>query len=98
MGRHTTHDYQRELVAAWSCSRQSAAAFARVHGVRPGTFYTWIARHRQASTDLAALATFVEIDSRSEAFVVHVGPHALAFAEPPPAAWFADLVRELGSC
>lgn len=98
MGRHTPPARQHQLVTEWRGSNLSAAAFARAHKVRPGTFRTWIARHPPEPNSGMPKAAFVEVTPTSDTFTVQIGPHALAFAEPPPAAWLAALVRELGSC
>ena len=102
MGRHTPPDRQRQLVARWRRTDLSAAAFARAHRVRPGTFLTWVQRHPLEPDASAACdargATFVEVAPTPAEFVVRVGPHALTFREPPPTAWLAALVRELASC
>lgn len=99
MGQHTPPARQRQLVRQWRASDLSAAAFARAHKVQPGTFRTWIARHPpEPNADKRPGPAFVEVTPASDAFAVQVGPHLLAFAEPPPPAWLAALVRELGSC
>lgn len=98
MGRHTPPERQRKLVAQWRDSNLSAAAFARAHKMRPGTFLTWIARHPPDPSQAPPKAAFVEVTPAAERFAVQVGPHVLAFAEPPPAHWLAALVKELGSC
>ena len=98
MGRHTPPDRQRKLVAQWRGSNLSAAAFARAHRVRPGTFLTWIARHPPEVSDPPVRVAFVEVTPAPELFTIRVGEHALAFEGPPPAPWLADLVRELDAC
>jgi hypothetical protein len=98
MGQHTPPARQRQLVTQWRASNLSAAAFARAHKVRAGTFRTWIARHPPEPNGGTPKAAFVEVTPASDTFAVQIGPHVLAFAEPPPAVWLASLVRELGSC
>lgn len=98
MGRHTPPARQHQLVTEWRGSNLSAAAFARAHKVRPGTFRTWIARHPPEPKAAAPKTLFVEVTPPSEGFAVQIGPHVLAFAVPPPPAWLAAVVRELGSC
>jgi hypothetical protein len=104
MGRHTPPARQRQLVARWRRSDLSAAAFARAHRVRPGTFLTWIRRHplepaKREEPEVGECGVpFVKVAPAPVEFVVRLGRHALTFHEPPPAGWFAAVVRELGSC
>lgn len=51
-----------------------------------------------AARQTALCRAYVEVTPAAERFAVQVGPHVLAFAEPPPAHWLAALVKELGSC
>ena len=107
MGKHTPVDEQRRLVALWHRSEDSMAAFARAHRVRPGTFATWVTRHRVPETPLAFLRIAAPADASSFVdaaaapavpFVVQAGEHLLRFDQPPPSAWFAAVLRELASC
>ncbi len=107
MGKHTPIDEQRRLVALWHQSNDSMAAFARAHGVRPGTFAAWVTRHRVPEPPLAFLrigvpadgaAVVDDADGPAGPFVVQAREHLLRFEQPPPAAWFAAVLRELASC
>jgi len=107
MGKHTPGDEQRRLVELWHQSDDSMAAFARAHGVRPGTFATWVTRHRVPEAPRAFLRIAVPADRAAVVddagvpavpFVVEVREHLLRFERPPPAAWFAAVLRELASC
>jgi hypothetical protein len=107
MGKHTPVDEQRRLFELWHQSDDSMAAFARAHRVRPGTFATWVSRHRVPETPLAFLRIAAPADSPSLVddagvsagpFMVQAREHLLRFEQPPPAAWFAAVLRELASC
>ena len=103
MGKHTPAAVQRRLVALWRSSDTSMAAFARQHGVHPTTFGAWIAGYRPALPAPTALPDFVQVavpvaSPPSPAVSVSVAGHALRFDAPPPAGWFAAVVRELSSC
>lgn len=100
MGKHTPEHEQRRLVARWRTTDLSMAAFARRHGVHPTTFGAWVGRHRldpEASPEPPAFLQ-VTVPPPPESVSVRVGGHALRFDAPPPAAWFAAVVRELSSC
>jgi hypothetical protein len=107
MGKHPPVDAQGRLVELWHQSDDSMAAFARDHRVRPGTFATWVSRHRVPETPLAFLriaaparaSSFVDDAGVSTGlFMVQAREHLLRFEQPPPAAWFAAVLRELASC
>lgn len=107
MGKHTPVDEQRRLVELWHQSDEPMAAFARAHRVRPGTFATWVTRHRVPETPLAFLRIAAPADASSVVddagvsagrFLVQAGEHLLRFEQPPPAAWFAAVLRELAPC
>jgi transposase-like protein len=104
MGKHTPRAEQRRLVDLWHASEGSMAGFARSHGVQPGTFATWVKRHRldAAHTGFLRLALPPETDVLAldtvEAVVVQVGDQLLRFERPPPPGWFAAVLRELASC
>ena len=102
MGQHTPSEDQRRLVELWTASDASMAAFARAHDVRPGTFATWVERHRNHGQSLRS-AAFLQVVTPDPvppvaSFSVRVGPHQLAFDAPPPASWFAAVLREIGPC
>ncbi|HOC57617.1 MAG TPA: hypothetical protein PKI20_18510 [Verrucomicrobiota bacterium] len=56
--RRTPPSRRTQLLAAFDCSRLSAAAFARQHGIGYNTFCGW--RHRRAKAK--ASPTFVEVE------------------------------------
>ena len=102
MGQHTPSEAQRRLVELWNASDASMAGFARAHCVLPGTFATWVERHRDHARPAHATA-FLQVVTPNpppavESFAVRVGSHQLAFDAPPPASWFAAVLREIGSC
>jgi len=103
MGQHTPAAIQRRLVALWRDTDTSMAAFARQHGVKPKTFGAWVTRHPPALPAPAGLPGFVQVavptasPPQPEVSVI-VGGHALHFDAPPPAGWFAAVVRELSPC
>lgn len=103
MGKATPTAVQRRLVALWHGSTLSKSAFARAHGVRPGTFCSWVSRHDLTPALRCVAPTFVRVttspvDAPPTTFAVHVDDHALVFEAPPPPAWFAAVLRELASC
>lgn len=103
MGTHTPAAEQRRLVARWRGTDASMAAFARLHGVRPTTFSAWVAQHRSEPPTLSAPPAFVQVTvppmpPSSPELCVHVGEHSLRFDSPPPASWFAAVVRALSPC
>jgi hypothetical protein len=103
MGKTTPTAEQRRLVALWRGSTLSKTAFARTHGVLPGTFASWVARHDTTPTAPPMARSFVEVAavavaSSRTAFIVYVDDHALRFEVPPPPAWFAAVLRELAPC
>lgn len=103
MGKHTPAAEQRRLVDLWHTSEVSMASFARANGVRPGTFATWVGRHRtplppRAFLQLAVVGAAPEAQAETRELAVRVRDVTLRFPEPPPPAWFAALLRELGPC
>lgn len=103
MGKATPNAEQRRLVALWRASAFSMSAFARSHGVLPGTFASWVARHGRPLVAAPASCSFIEVttvpeDELAPMFVVRVDDQALGFDAPPPPAWFAAVLRELRSC
>lgn len=102
MGKHTPVGEQRRLVDLWRASDVSMAAFAQAHGVRAGTFATWVDRHELRASAPAEPPTFLALSvARIEpaaAFSVRIREHELSFEAPPPAAWFAAVLRELAPC
>jgi len=104
MGKHTPAAEQRRLVDLWRATDTSMASFAGAHGIRPGTFSTWVERHPAQPATGAFLQLAVDLgtprgaDEKPRTFGVHVGGHALRFDLPPPPAWFAALLRELAPC
>ncbi len=103
MGKATPTAQQRRLVALWRGSTLTKSAFARSHGVRPGTFGSWVARHDPAPAVPARSCTFIQVMATpvaavSATFVVYVDEHALRFEAPPPPAWFAAVLQELARC
>lgn len=103
MGKHRSVTEQRELVDLWHRSTGSMAAFARGRGIRPGTFSSWVKRHRPLLPALGDEPSFVQVKPSSvtpvaERFSVAVGAHALQFEAPPPADWFAAVLRGLSPC
>lgn len=98
MGKHTPEAEQRHLVARWRASTLPMSAFARAHGVQPGTFRSWVVRHEPGPEGPAASCSFIQVTTASATdagFVVHVDDRALRFELPPPPAWFAAVLREL---
>lgn len=103
MGKATPTATQRRLVAVWRGSTLSKAAFAKAHGVHPGTFASWVARHEEDAAVPSMACTFVRVTTTpavapSATFVVQVDALALRFGAPPPPAWFAAVLRELAPC
>lgn len=104
MAKHTPASKQRRLVDLWHVSELSMAGFAREHGIRPGTFATWVSRYRTppppgAFLRLAARAEGTrQIDHEPEPLAVRLGERLLRFDAPPPPSWFAAVLRELGPC
>ena len=101
MGKATPTAEQRRLVALWRSSTLSMSAFAKAHGVLPGTFGSWVARHGRPLTAPSTSCSFVQVTgiaASTPTFVVHVDDHALRFDTPPPPAWFAAVLRELAPC
>lgn len=103
MGAHSTTEHRRRLVARWHASNLSMAAFAREHGLRPGTFASWVRdvsppppRPSEPPAFLAVVATAGV--ARAETFSVHFGDVALRFEGPPSPVWFAAVLRELAPC
>lgn len=104
MGKHTPPAEQRRLVDLWRSSDDSMAGFARAHGVLPGTFATWVTRHRNAPATPGFLRLAlprdldVPADRSQEPLALHVEGVSLRFESPPSPAWFASVLRELASC
>jgi hypothetical protein len=113
MAQHTPAPDRRRLVETWQRSTTSKTAFARAHGVKPATFATWVRREERpawtAPPQVGAIAVpaFLPVqraplmpspERAATAVTVAVGDHVLRFADAPPAAWFAAVVRELVSC
>lgn len=103
MGKHTPAAEQRRLVALWRGTDLSIAAFARQHGIQSSTFSAWVARLRPAPPAPSEPPGFVQVGvtaavPSSPAVAVRVGGHVLRFDVPPPAGWFAAVVRELSPC
>lgn len=102
MGKHTPPSDQRRLVELWLRSPGSRADFARSHGVLPSTFSSWIHRHRTPCLEpeewhFLPVTAPVAL-AADEAVAVQVGQHTLRFDSPPPATWFAAVIRELAPC
>ena len=103
MGRPTPTAQQRALVALWRDSSLSMSAFARAHGVLPGTFASWVARHARQAEPPPPSSAFVRVtvapaEEPAQRFVVRVAEHTLGFDAPPPPAWFVTVLRELALC
>lgn len=100
MGKRTSVHEQRRLVARWRTTALSMDAFARRHCVHPTTFDAWGERHRLDPMAAAEPPDFLQVAvvPPPESLSVYVGGHALRFDAPPPAAWFAAVVRELSPC
>lgn len=103
MRKHTPVAQQRRLVAAYRRSGLSQSAFARANGLPLSTFSSWIDRH--PPEEAALVAAFVDVTPAPEPppFSVEIcgasrRSVALTFDAPPPASWFAAVLREVTSC
>jgi hypothetical protein len=100
--RQTPLARRSELLAAFECSRLSAAAFARQQGIRYTTFCGW--RHRQAKAKPAPAFVQVELSEPAPGveLLVELGAQArlrlTSAAQMELAARFLHHLNALGSC
>ena len=109
MRQHTPIREQHRLVKLWRSSGDGQTSFARSHNVHPSTFWTWTRRHAEIG---ASQAHFIDVTPAPEAapaptpapvgMSVRLGapgaPQCDAWFEtPPPAAWFASVLRAAAS-
>lgn len=98
MGRQqpTTPEERQRIVAEWTASGLSAAAFAEAHGMAMCTLYGWRRQLRARSTgrvDRGAAPAFAEVVLRSSEADAH-----RAGAEPPSIELvIADVVVRVGA-
>ena len=99
MGKATPTAAQRAFVQNWRESNLSKTAFAAAHGLNPGTFVSWVARHRDlVEPPPVHAASFVRVAhgvSTAEPLSVRLADLRLAFDAPPPPSWFTAVLREL---
>ena len=110
MAHHTPIAEQRRLVARWRASGEGKSSFARSHHVHPNTFWSWVRRHGEVDdgeVSDASVASFIDVTPSPSpspvGMTVRVGIPGealceVAFDGPPPAAWFASVLRAVASC
>ena len=101
MSRHTPRDQRLALVAAWCESDDSMSLFARKHRINIRTFRSWVRARRGPEIH----ADFLEVQlpplvvsPPRPSFGVRIAGVDITFNEPPPAPWFAAVLRDVGRC
>ena len=101
MGKHTPPDQQRAWISAWRESGDSMRRFALRHGLTVQTFRSWVSARRGPEIH----ADFLEVQlpplvvsPPRPSFGVRIAGVDITFNEPPPAPWFAAVLRDVGRC